>query len=257
MSTLVPDRVFRVVRGSGMGHRHSGCIADCSLFALGEREFAAKTQVLECFGIKRYCCYRDDVLMICSRNQGTREFFQMLRRKVQPFKLQAEEVGRSCIKYLDLLLTKKGTRFIAQPAFKTTSLARPLDPASAHPKFVHCSWPVGMVKPIFPLCSREVDVLPCRAELISRLQANSASKCTIARVLRANPWPERKVPRASDDVSSVLWAVFGFHPGLRRELSRAFRRVLGGFSCEVVRETWPTFPDITLPSHHTHVMRCM
>ena len=36
VSNLVPGRVFRVVRGSGMGHRHSGCIADCSFFALGK-----------------------------------------------------------------------------------------------------------------------------------------------------------------------------------------------------------------------------
>ena len=161
-----------------------------------------------------------------------------------------------------MLLTKTGTRFVARPAFKTTSLARPLDPTSAHPKFVHCSWPVGMVKRISPLCSREADVLPCKEELISRLQANSASKCTIARVVKASPWPERKVPRVSG-VSSVLWAVFGFHPGLQRALSHAFCRVLGGASCAFVREIWPLFPEIriawknTLPSHHTHVMRCM
>ena len=186
----------------------------------------------------------------------------MLREKVQPFKLQVEEVSGSSIRYLDLLLTKTGTRFVARPAFKTTSLARPLDPTSAHPKFVHCSWPVGMVKRIFPLCSREADVLPCKEELISRLQANSASKCTIARVVKASPWPERKVPRVSS-VSSVLWAAFGFHPGLQKELSHALCRVLGGSSCGFVRETWPLFPEIriawknTLPSHHTHVMRCM
>ena len=35
VSTLVPGRVFRVVRRSGMGHRHSGCIADCSFFRAG------------------------------------------------------------------------------------------------------------------------------------------------------------------------------------------------------------------------------
>ena len=110
----------------------------------------------------------------------------MLRGKVQPFKLQVEEVSGSSIRYLDLLLTKTRTRFVARPAFKTTSLARPLDPTSAHPKFVHCSWPVGMVKRIFPLCSREADVLPCKEELISHLQANSASKCTIARVVKAS-----------------------------------------------------------------------
>ena len=243
-----------------MGHRHSGCIADCSFFALGEREFAARSQVLQSFGIKRYCRYRDDVLMICSRKQGTRELFKMLREEVQPF--QAEEVSRSSIRYLDLLLTETGTRFVARPAFKTTSLARPLDPTSAHSKFVHCSWPVGTVKRIVPLCSREADVLPCKEELISRLQANSASKCTIARVVKASPWPERKVPRVSG-VSSVLWAVFGFHPGLQRELSHAFCRVLGGASCAFLREIWPLFPEIriawknTLPSHHTHVMRCM
>ena len=235
VSNLVPGRVFRVVRGSGMGHRHSGCIADCSFFALREREFAARSQVLQSFGIKRYYRDRDDVLMICSRKQGTREFFKILRGKVQPFKLPAEEVSRSSIRYLDLLLTKTGTRFVARPA-KTTSLARPLDPTSAHPKFVHCSWPVGMVKRIFPLCSREADVLTCKEELISRLQANSASKCTIARVVNASPWPERKVPRVSD-VSSVCGLFFGFHPELQRELSHAFCRVLGGASCAFVRET--------------------
>ena len=139
VSNLVPGLVFRVVRGSGMGHRLSRCIADCSFFVLGGREFAARSQVLQSFGIKRYYRYRDDVFMICSTKQGTREFFKMLRGKVQPFKLQAEEVSRSSIRYLDLLLTKTGTRFVARPASKTTSLARPLDPTSAHPKFVHCS----------------------------------------------------------------------------------------------------------------------
>ena len=90
--------------------------------------------------------------------------------------------------------------------------------------------------------------------------ANSASKCTIARVVKASPWPERKVPRVSD-VSSVLWAVFGFHPGLQRKY--AFCCVLGGASCALVRETWPLFPEIriawknTLPSHRTHEMRRM
>ena len=225
VSNLVQGRVFRVVRGSGMGHRHSGCIADCSFFALGEREFAARSQVLQSFGIKRYCRYRDDVLMICSRKQGTREFFKMLRGKVQPFKLQAEEVSRTSIRYLDLLLTKTGTSFVARPAFKTKSLAIPLDPTSAHPKFVHCRWPVGMVKRMFPLCSREADVLPCKEELISRLQANSASKCAIARVVKASPWPERKVPRVSD-VSSVLWAVFWFPSGTSE---RVVARVLSCF----------------------------
>ena len=60
------EYLLRVVRGSGMGHLHSGCIADCSFFALGEREFAARSQVLQSFGVKRYYRYRDDVLMICS-----------------------------------------------------------------------------------------------------------------------------------------------------------------------------------------------
>ena len=69
------EYLLRVVRGSGMSHRHSGCIADCSFFALGERKFAARSQVLQSFGIKRYYRYRDDVLMICSKKQGTREFF--------------------------------------------------------------------------------------------------------------------------------------------------------------------------------------
>ena len=64
-----------------MGQRHSGCIADSSFFALGEREFAAISQVLQSFGIKRYYRNRDDVLMICSRKQGTREVSKDVARK--------------------------------------------------------------------------------------------------------------------------------------------------------------------------------
>ena len=202
MSNLVPGRVFRVVRGSGMGHRHSGCIADCSFFALGEREFAARSQVLQSFGIKRYYRYRDDVLMICSRKQGTREFSKMLREKVQPLKLQVEEVSGSSIRYLDLLLTKTGTRFVAKPAFKTTSLARPLDPTSAHPKNSFIA--VGQLEwsSAFSHCSREADVLPCKEELISRLQANSASKCTIARCEGQSV--------AREEGSTCFWCFFCF-----------------------------------------------
>ena len=150
----------------------------------------------------------------------------MLRGKVQPFKLQAEEVSRSSIRYLDLLLTKTGTRFVARPAFKTTSLARPFDPTSAHPKFVHRSWPVGMVKRIFPFCSRDADVLPCKEELISRLQANSASKCTIARVVKVS---RGQRGRFHVFLMFLLFcgAAFGFHLGLQRELSHAFCRVFG------------------------------
>ena len=172
-------------------------------------------------------------------------------------------MSRSSIRYLDLLRTKTGTRFVARPAFKTTSLARPLDPTSAHPKFVHCGWPVGMVKRIFPLCSREADVLPSKEELISRLQANSASKCTIARVVKASPWSERKVPRVSD-VSSVLWAVLvsirDFRGSCRTRFVVFWEAPLVLFSvrlghCSQKSELRGRTPF--LPSHHTHVMRCM
>ena len=50
---------------------------------------------------------------------------------------------------------------------------------------------------------------------------------------------------------------------LRESCRTRFGRVLGGASFAFVRETWPLFPEIriawknTLPSHHTHMMRCM
>ena len=153
---------------------------------------------LHCFGIKRYYRYRDDVLMVCSKKQGTREFFQTLRRKVQPVRLQAEEVRSSSI-------ARPGRQRLLQDPWISISTSE-----------IRSCWPVGMVKRNVPLCSREVDVPPCKEELISRLLANSASNITIARVSRANPRPER----------SAWLPILGF------------------------RETWNT-----LPSHQTHVMR--
>ena len=75
------DVFFRVVRGSGMGHRHSGCIADCSFFALGEREFAARSQVLQSFGIERYYRCRDDVFNDLFKETRDARVFQNVARK--------------------------------------------------------------------------------------------------------------------------------------------------------------------------------
>ena len=80
VSNLVPGRVFRVVCGSGMGHRHSGRIADCSFFALGEREFAARSQVLQSFGIKRYFRCRDDVFNDLFKETRDARVFQNVAR---------------------------------------------------------------------------------------------------------------------------------------------------------------------------------
>ena len=167
----------------------------------------------------------------------------MLREKVQPFKLQVEEVSGSSIRYLDLLLTKTGTRFVARPAFKTTSLARPLDPTSAHPKFVHCSWQLEWSN-AFSQCV-VARLMSCLAKKSSfpAFRPTALPSVPSHVFVKASPWPERKVPRVSG-VSSVLWAVFGFHPGLQKELSHALCRVLGGSSCGFVRETWPLFPEI-------------
>ena len=60
-----------------------------------------------------------------------------------------------------------------------------------------------------------------------------------------------------------MFLVFLLFCGLFLVSIQDFREsCLGGGSCALVREIWPLFPEIrnawkTLPSHHTHVMRCM
>ena len=71
----LPNRVWKVELGSGMGLKHSGEVADASFYTLHEMHLLPR---LDEFSIKRYCRFKDDILVIGSDMQGVVEFCKFL-----------------------------------------------------------------------------------------------------------------------------------------------------------------------------------
>ena len=232
MSKLVPGRVFRIVRGSG-----------CSFFALGERGFAARSQVLQSFGIKRYYRYRDDVSMICSRKQGTREFFQNVARKGPAVQAPSRRGAQEQHQVPGFASHQDGNQVRCQASLQDNISCK--DPWIRHQHIPNSFIAAGQLEwssAFSHLCRREADgpALQRRAYFPPsgqrRFQAYHRTGCEGQSVAREG--------RFHVFLMFLLFCgrFFGFHPGLQRELSHAFCRVLGGVSCAVVRETWATVP---------------
>ena len=94
----------------------------------------------------------------------------MLRERVQPFKLQVEELSRQQHRVPGFTSHQDRNQVRCQASLQDNISCKTLGSDVSTSQIVHCSWPVGMVKRIFPLRSREADVLPCKEEFISRLQ---------------------------------------------------------------------------------------
>ena len=72
------------------------------------------------------------------------------------FKIETEEFGALTSRYLDVELSIVGNYVNAVPAWKPTSLMRPLEPTSAHAPSVHLSRPVWMLRNTVHLSSIEM-----------------------------------------------------------------------------------------------------
>ena len=63
-SDLLPNRCWRVIKGSGMGLKHSSALCDAALFAKCERPFILNKAAAQFFGIKYYRRFKDDMFAI-------------------------------------------------------------------------------------------------------------------------------------------------------------------------------------------------
>ena len=65
-SKYLPNRLWRVVKGSGMGLVHSSAVCDACLYTLAERPWACREEVLREFGVKMFVRFRDDVFAVAT-----------------------------------------------------------------------------------------------------------------------------------------------------------------------------------------------
>ena len=141
---------------------------------------------LHCFGIKRYYRYRDDVLMVCSKKQGTREFFPDVAKKRSS---QSDSKPRRCVA-------------AALPGQADNVSCKTLGSASARRKSVH----VGQLEWSSAMSRCAV------ARLMSHLAKKSSSPAF---------WPIALPTLPSHVFQGPIRGqrgVLGFHPGLQRDL---------------------------------------
>ena len=63
-SDLLPGRCWRVVKGSGMGLKHSSALCDAALFAKCERPLLLNPVAASAIGVRFYRRFKDDMFAI-------------------------------------------------------------------------------------------------------------------------------------------------------------------------------------------------
>ena len=111
--------------------------------------------------------------MICSDRKLTRTWFQELRRRASPvFELVCESVSDTEVEMLSMRVRIVGNRLITLPKPQPRALTLGVD--SAHPSYVHNSWPYSYMRSLAKLCSRTSDIRPACLDFIDRVRTSGA-----------------------------------------------------------------------------------
>ena len=78
-SKYLPNRLWRVVKGSGMGLVHSSAVCDACLYTLAEQPWACRVEVLREFGVKMCVRFRDDIFAVATDLKNHNVFFRSTR----------------------------------------------------------------------------------------------------------------------------------------------------------------------------------
>ena len=142
----LPGRVFRTVRGTGMGLVHSGEVADCAYFHRVERGRMDDKSYLARYKIDGYWRFKDDALLLVNDMDLAKQFIWDTMRLADYFVVECEAVSSTQVKFLEVMVEKTYERFVIRPEYKPTNLGIPLDTSSAHPVHVHTSWPKAVLR---------------------------------------------------------------------------------------------------------------
>ena len=83
-SGALPERLWKVEEGSGMGLAHSGDLCDAALDSLAE-SWSTDPVVLREHGVRLYVRFRDDIFFIGSDRRLSVSYVQELRRRAKFF----------------------------------------------------------------------------------------------------------------------------------------------------------------------------
>jgi hypothetical protein len=225
-SDCAPGCTYQVVKGTGMGLRHSSEVANYSLYQLVELPFACNPAVQAEFGIRGYWRYFDDILVITDSIGDFKRWFMRFAELSDCFIPEIEEISRHAVNMLNMRVYVDGCGCLQTVAvFKPSSLAVPLDTISCHPPHVHSAWPRATLVSSLRLCSTFSDMQCVGKTFIARFRKFTASvsliRClltTLHHELQRGP-NRRTVLQINNEGATVLpadrqvvWVVLPYHP---------------------------------------------
>ena len=214
------DYTYQVVEGVGQGLPPAGDLADLAFFNAVERHFVACEETRRLHGVAAYFRFRDDILMVASRREGTAAIVNGMFDRQSCFKIVVEEVSRqNTIEFLNIQIEKTPTAYITRPWRKEGSADIILGTDSAHPTAVHNSWPRALAKTLVNLANTPREKVEALSVFNARLARNYHTQIT-SQMLSSHQEPVPLVHGAA-----AWWHTYGFHPILQRPLNSALSRV--------------------------------
>ena len=152
-------RLWKALKGSGMGLGFSSELADITFYGSVERGILEDSRFLQRHAVQLYVRFKDDIFIILGGAHRSRlDFFRTFREQSSVWTLEVESVNRLSCDFLDLNISK-GARWRSTGLLdvgihhKATGLHQPLAPHSAHSPHVHSAWPKGLITRASRLCN--------------------------------------------------------------------------------------------------------
>jgi hypothetical protein len=90
------------------------------------------------------------------------------------FEIVCENADSNQSKLLEVIVKKGMGEFLTIPSYKSTNISKPLEMTSAHPPFVHKSWPIALRRITQALASTRACEIEAMNELKKRFENNFA-----------------------------------------------------------------------------------
>jgi len=174
----VPNAVWRVLCGTGMGSLMSGELADVCFFILAEASFVLLDNTHRVYGLDLWVRFKDDCFLIMSGSSDQRKwFFRRLKRASSCYKLEVNKLARDEVQFLDTEVFIQDFHVKTRIYTKPTSIKNFLSPTSDHMMSVHVSWPPGEVARFKDRCTDREDAETEIAAFRSALRTRFGIQC--------------------------------------------------------------------------------
>ena len=168
-------RLYRTVRGSGMGLTCSGEVASAAFYVESEKSYACCPIIQERFGVALFVRYADDILIVFSSASLLQRssFFRELKARSRTYPLLCESVSSTSVAMLDLEIYVDGSRLRTKPYIKPTQQRRWLSDSSYHWASVHNAWPASYEARLANISSCHGDAI----RAINSFRSSLAAQC--------------------------------------------------------------------------------